>query len=133
MKIVKIIIPILGLFLSLSIVADDDDFNQEENHIHKSLEHLNLSTQQRTQIKMILKSSTKSFHEFYEKKENYEEKLKTIIQNERFDAQLYIKTKEEISKKAIALEAKILKNMHEVLTQKQRKRFTYYLKEWKFE
>jgi len=121
------------LIFSITLFADDDNYKYEDNHIHKSLEHLNLNTQQLEKIKKILTADKKDFETFYENKEEYEKKLKSIMRNEIFDKKLYIKTKKEISKKAIELEALTLKKIHEVLNNKQRKRFSHYLKEWRFE
>jgi len=129
----KILVLFCTLILSFSLFADDDNYKYEDNHIHKSLEHLNLNTQQLEKIKKILTANKKDFETFYENKEEYEKKLKSIMRNETFDKKLYIKTKQEISKKAIELEALTLKKIHEVLNNKQRKRFSHYLKEWRFE
>jgi len=129
----KFLVLFCTLILSFSLFADDDNYKYEDNHIHKSLEHLNLNTQQLEKIKKILTANKKDFETFYENKEEYEKKLKSIMRNETFDKRLYIKTKQEISKKAIELEALTLKKIHEVLNNKQRKRFSHYLKEWRFE
>ncbi len=129
----KILVLFCTLILSISLFADEDKYEYEDNHIHKSLEHLNLNTQQLEKIKKILTADKKDFETFYENKEEYEKKLKSIMRNEIFDKKLYIKTKQEISKKAIELEALTLKKIHEVLNNKQRKRFSHYLKEWRFE
>jgi len=129
----KILVLFCTLILSFSLFADDDNYKYEDNHIHKSLEHLNLNTQQLEKIKKILTANKKDFETFYENKEEYEKKLKSIMRNETFDKKLYITTKQEISKKAIELEALTLKKIHEVLNNKQRKRFSHYLKEWRFE
>ncbi len=129
----KILVLFCTLFLSISLFADDDKYEYENNHIHKSLEHLNLNTQQLVKIEEILTANKKGFEEFYEEKEQYEKKLKAIMKHKIFDKKLYIKTKQELSKKAIDLEALTLKKMHQVLNDKQRKRFSHYLKEWRFE
>jgi len=129
----KFLVLFCTLILSISLFADDDKYEYEDNHIHKSLEHLNLNTQQLEQIKTILIVDKKDFETFYENKEEYEKKLKSIMKNEIFDKKLYIKTKQEISKQAIELEALTLKKIHEVLNEKQKKRFSHYLKEWRFE
>jgi len=129
----KILVLFCTLILSFSLFADDDNYKYEDNHIHKSLEHLNLNTQQLEKIKKILTANKKDFETFYENKEEYEKKLKSIMKNEIFDKKLYIKTKQEISKQAIELEALTLKKIHEVLNEKQKKRFSHYLKEWRFE
>ena len=124
---------LLTIYSSVFLLADDDKYEYEENHIHKSLEHLNLNSQQLEKIKKILTTDKKAFETFYEDKEEYEKKLKSIVKNEIFDKKLYIKTKQELSKKAIELEALTLKKIHQVLNNKQRKRFSHYLKEWRFE
>ncbi len=129
----KILVLFCTLILSISLFADEDKYEYEDNHIHKSLEHLNLNTQQLEKIKKILTADKKDFETFYENKEEYEKKLKSIMRNEIFDKKLYIKTKKEISEKAIELEALTLKKIHKVLNNKQRKRFSHYLKEWRFE
>jgi len=117
----------------MSLFADEDKYEYEDNHIHKSLEHLKLNTQQLVKIEEILTTNKKGFEAFYEEKELYEKKLKTIMQHNIFDKKLYIKTKQELSKKAIHLEALTLKKIHHVLNNKQRKRFSHYLREWRFE
>jgi len=129
----KILVLFCTLFLSTSLFSDDDKYEYEDNHIHKSLEHLNLNTQQLEKIKEILISDKQDFEIFFEDKELYEKKLKAIMKNKIFDKNLYIKTKQKISKKAIQLEALTLKKIHQVLNNKQRKRFSHYLKEWRFE
>jgi Spy/CpxP family protein refolding chaperone len=116
----------------MNIFADYNKFNEDE-HLYKSLDFLNLSTVQHYKIKNILIEFKYNYNEFYEFKERREKKLKKIMKNDSFDKRKYIMIKQEILNHAIKLEVNIIEKIHNILDKHQRKKFSKYLEEWEVE
>ncbi|MDZ7818812.1 MAG: hypothetical protein U5K55_09410 [Aliarcobacter sp.] len=127
MKILKIFLLLSSLFLFLN--ADDDKYK----HSYKNLDYLELNTQQIVKMKEILIDFKHQYKEFYEFKEDQEDKLKDILKDDIFDENLYLKILNEIKLKASLLELQRMKKIHTILDEKQRKKFSKYLKEWEVE
>lgn len=131
MKRLKILVLLCSL---LSFLYCSDEYHEhEKHHIYKNLDYLNLSPTQYEKIKEILIEYKNKYNHFYEKKEKKQLKLQKLIIKDEFDKEKYEKISEEIFKKAIKLEIKTLDKIHKILDKNQRKRFSYYLKEWQVE
>ena len=131
MKILKIFLLLSSLFLFLN--ADDDDGHHKYKHSYKNLEYLDLNTQQIEKMKEILIDFKYQYKEFYEFKENQEDRLKNIIKNDNFDEKQYLEILNEIKSKASFLEVQRMKKIYTILDEKQRKKFSKYFKEWEVE
>lgn len=132
----KIFALLCSLFLSFSLVADDDyDYEHEhkKNHIYKNLDYLNLSKHQYKEMKEILIDYRKKYEKFYKTKAKKEKKLQELIREEKFEIQEYESIVKEIRQEALELESSTLQEIHSILSAQQRARFSYYLKEWRVE
>jgi Spy/CpxP family protein refolding chaperone len=132
----KILALLCSLFLLNSLYAEDYKLNNHEykkDHIHKNLDYLNLDKKQLEKIKDILIKYRKKYDKYSKKKTLKEQKLKELIKQENFDKEEYEEILEDIYEDAAELEAKVIKRIHSVLTVEQRKKFSYYLKEWRVE
>lgn len=132
----KILTLFCNLFLLFSSsLYGDDNFKKEfkELHIYKNMDYLELTTTQENQIKEILLSCKKEFSKYYEKKQKAQKKLQKLIQKKHFNKEKYEDIAEDITEEAIELEIKIFKQLHKILTPHQRKKFSYYLQEWRIE
>ncbi|MCK9491381.1 MAG: Spy/CpxP family protein refolding chaperone [Sulfurimonas sp.] len=128
----KIFVLLCSLFLSLSLFADDD-YEHKKNHIYKNLDYLNLNEHQHKEMKEILIDYRKKYEKFYKKKDKREKKLQELIKEEKFDKKEYKNIIKEINEKAVELEIDTLKEIHSILSASQRKKFSYYLQEWRVE
>ncbi|MDD2895167.1 MAG: hypothetical protein PHG81_04030 [Aliarcobacter sp.] len=128
MKILKIFLLLSSLFLFLN--ASDDKHNR---YSYKNLEYLNLNSEQLEKIKEVLIESKRKYKDFYEYKQAKEDKLKDIIENNIFDEKLYFDVLIDFKTKASLLEIEKMKNIHTILDEKQRKKFSKYLEEWEIE
>ena len=127
---------ILTLFCSLFLISQlyaSKEYETKNTHIYKNLDYLNLDSNQEEAFKAILISSKKEFAKYYEKKQNAQKELQKLIQEEHFNKKKYEDIAEDIAEEAIELEVKIFKQIHQILTPKQREQFSYYLQEWKVE
>ncbi len=122
------------LFLiSFTMFADDHKKyydHDRERHINKELSHLNLSKEQNTKVKKILKEFRFDLKEFRELKENIEQKRKDIFTKELFDATALKKLNSELDARSHDIENRFLKSMHSILTKQQREDFIYYFDDW---
>jgi periplasmic protein CpxP/Spy len=129
MKILKIFLLLSSLFLFVN--ADDDDHGYR--HSYKNLDYLELNTQQTAKMKEILIEFKDQYKEFYEFKEKQEDRLKDILKDDIFNEKEYLAILNEIKSKASLLEVQRMKNIHNILNEKQRKKFSKYFKEWEVE
>ena len=128
----KILTLLCSLFLISHLYASKEH-ESKNTHIYKNLDYLNLDSNQEEAFKAILISCKKEFSKYYEKKEKAQQELQKLMQEEHFDKEQYEDIAEDIAEEAIELEVKIFKQIHQILTPKQREQFSYYLQEWKVE
>ena len=127
---------ILRIFLILSsllLVLNADEDKHKYKHSYKNLDYLDLTNEQAKAIKKALVELKKDYEDFYEYKEKQEDILKDIIKANNFDEELYYKTIMDLKTKALKLEVKRIKKIHEVLNEKQKEEFADYLEEWEIE
>ena len=129
MKILKIFLLLSSLFLFVN--ADDDDHKYK--HSYKNLEYLELNSSQLEKMKDILIDFKHKYKDFYEDKEDKEDELKDIMKADIFDQKQYLEILNDIKTKASLLEIEKIKNIHTILDEKQRKKFSKYLEEWEVE
>ena len=129
MKILKIFLILSSLFLFVN--ADDDDHKYK--HSYKNLEYLELNPSQLEKIKDILIDFKHKYKDFYEYKDDKEDELKDIMKADIFDEKQYLEILNDIKTKASHLEIEKIKNIHTILDEKQRKKFSKYLQEWEVE
>ncbi len=127
MKILKIFLILSSLLLVLN--ADED----KHKHSYKNLDYLDLNDSQVKAIKKALLELKKDYKNFYEYKDEQEHILENIIEAENFNDELYYKTLIDLKTKAAKLEIERIKRIHEILDEKQRKKFADYLEEWEIE
>ena len=129
MKILRIFLLLSSLFLFVN--ADDD--HKKYKHSYKNLEYLELNKEQLKQMKDILIDFKHKYKDFYEYKEDKEDELKDIMKADIFDEKQYLEILNDIKTKASLLEIEKIKNIHTILDEKQRKKFSKYLEEWEVE
>jgi protein CpxP len=135
MKILKIFVLLCSFFIYNSILADDDyeHENKSKHHIFRSLEYLNLDEIQYRKIREILIEYKKDYQKFYHYKSAKQKELEKLMQDDTFDKEQYIKIHNEIKIYSVEIEADKFERIHEVLTSKQRVKFSYFLEEWEIE
>ena len=129
MKILKIFLLLSSLFLFAN--ADDDDHKYK--HSYKNLEYLDLNSSQLEKMKDILIDFKHKYKDFYEYKDDKEDELKDIMKADIFVEKQYLEILNDIKTKASLLEIEKIKNIHTILDEKQRKKFSKYLQEWEVE
>ena len=129
MKILRIFLLLSSLFLFVN--ADDDDHKYK--HSYKNLEYLELNSSQLEKMKDILIDFKHKYKDFYEYKDDKEDELKDIMKADIFDEKQYLEILNDIKTKASLLEIEKIKNIHTILDEKQRKKFSKYLEEWEVE
>ena len=129
MKILRIFLLLSSLFLFVN--ADDDDHKYK--HSYKNLEYLELNSSQLEKMKDILIDFKHKYKDFYEYKDDKEDELKDIMKADIFDEKQYLEILNDIKTKASLLEIEKIKNIHTILDEKQRKKFSKYLQEWEVE
>ena len=129
MKILRIFLLLSSLFLFVN--ADDD--HKKYKHSYKNLEYLELNKEQLKQMKDILIDFKHKYKDFYEYKEDKEDELKDIMKADIFDEKQYLEILNDIKTKASLFEIEKIKNIHTILDEKQRKKFSKYLEEWEVE
>ena len=129
MKILKIFLLLSSLFLFVN--ADNND--HWYRHSYKNLDYLELNNEQTAKIKEILIEFKEQYKEFYEFKEKQEDRLRDILKDDTLNEKEYLTILNEIKSKASLLEVEKMRNIHNILNEKQRKKFSKYFKEWEVE
>lgn len=128
MKILKIFLILSSLFLFLNASED-----KHHKYPYKNFDYLDLNSLQVEEIKEVLIESKNKYKDFYEYKQNKEDKLKDIIKADIFNEKLYLEILDDLKTKETLLEVEKIKKIHLILDEKQRKKFPKYLKEWEVE
>lgn len=126
MKFLLIILIFTGLY------ADEYKYDNER-HLNKELSHLNLSKQQNTKIKRILKNFRFDLKEYREYKEEIEAKRESVFIQDVFDIEKLNELNMALDLKSHEIENRLLKSMHSILSKKQRCEFIYYFDDWEVE
>lgn len=129
MKILKIFLLLGSLFL----FANADNNDHWYRHSYKNLDYLELNNEQTAKMKEILIEFKEQYKEFYEFKEKQEDRLRDILKDDILNEKEYLTILNEIKSKASLLEVQKMKNIHNILNEKQRKKFSKYFKEWEVE
>ena len=129
MKILKIFLLLGSLFL----FANADNNDHWYRHSYKNLDYLELNNEQTAKMKEILIEFKEQYKEFYEFKEKQEDRLRDILKDDTLNEKEYLTILNEIKSKASLLEVQKMKNIHNILNEKQRKEFADYLEEWEIE
>jgi len=131
MQILKIFLILVSLSLFLN--ADDDHHYKKYKHTYKNLGYLKLDKSQKKEIKSILLEYKYKYKEFYEYKDDQEDLLEDIMEDDNFNKEIYFKTLIDLKTKAAKLEVEKMSRIHKILDEDQREKFADYLKEWRVE
>ncbi|MCF6310222.1 MAG: hypothetical protein L3J19_07115 [Sulfurimonas sp.] len=126
MKFLLIILIFTGLY------ADDHKYDNER-HLNKELSHLSLSKQQNINIKRVLKNFRFDLKEYREYKEEIEAKRESLFIQDVFDIEKLNELNIALDARSHEIENRLLKSMHSILSQKQRREFIYYFDDWEVE
>ncbi|WP_419766375.1 MAG: hypothetical protein ACNI28_06350 [Arcobacter sp.] len=138
----KILALLCSIIFTSNLFADDhneyhekfEDYKEShKHHLYKNLDYLNLDKQQLSDLKKVLIKYKKEYKKFYKFKTKKEKKLSSFIKKEDFDEVSYKEILSEINTKAQNIELANLKKIHAILNKKQRKKFSYFLQEWRVE
>jgi Spy/CpxP family protein refolding chaperone len=133
----KILALLCSLFFTINLFANKYEHHEEKeeykHHIYKNLDYLNLDKNQLSALKEVLKSYKKETKRFYKFQRNKERELTQIIKEKDFDEITYGKILDEINEKRKEIEIKNLKKIHDILDEKQKEKFSHFLKEWRIE
>jgi len=123
---------IILLLLISSSFADNYDYH-DEKHINKELSHLELSKKQNIEVKHVLREFRDLLEEFEEFKVSVEKMRQELFLQEHFDTEKLDRLDSQIDEKAHSIEKFFLKQIHAILTVKQREKFIYYFDDWEVE
>lgn len=115
------------LFLNVLVAGD-------HSHYHgKDLTFLELDGRQEDKVKDILRTYRKDIKEYRKYKEEMFEGKQDIFKKDIFDGAALDKINQQVSDFATRIEINFLREVHQVLSEKQRKKFVSYIDEWEIE
>ncbi|MDO8453772.1 MAG: hypothetical protein Q7S59_04315 [Sulfurimonas sp.] len=118
------------LLLITSLFAENHK-SHNEHHIYKELSHLDLSTDQNMELKIILKEFRTQLKEFKDLEKEIEEKRKELFLLDSFKVNEVDALNHLLDDKAHGIENNFLNKIHLILTIEQRKKFMDYFDDWK--
>jgi len=127
-----------AMLLSSLLFCDHDayEYNEEERksiHMPYDMHYLDLSSKQQKEIRHLLASSRERRKNLHKRTEALERSLSALFDQKYFDKQAFIERQLQLKKEALQIEADLLEGIHSILTEKQRKKFVHYLKEWEID
>lgn len=141
----KILALLCSIFLSMSLMADDDDYHKKfkeykenyykssSSHFYRNLDYLNLSNEQSSKLKEILIKYKVDYKKFYKFKKIKEFELSKFFKDDKFSKENYISIYQEIRNRALEIEVSIFSEIHNILDKEQREKFSHFLEEWRVE
>ena len=119
-------------------VADYDKEEHERNeyrqkHIPLDMRYLHLNKKQLSQAKKIIKQFRRDYKIYYHAKEASEKKVEKLFLKKTFDTKAFYQIVDKPNRYLLQMQSRFFSKMHQILTPKQRKRFTYYMEEWEVE
>lgn len=140
----KILAILCSLFFAINLIADDDEhkkykdykekyYKSSKSHFYRNLDYLKLSDEQSEKLKEILINYKIDYKKFYKFKKTKEYELSKLFEKNSFSNDEYKKIYNEIKEKSLNLEILIFSEIHAILNEEQREKFSYFLEEWKVE
>lgn len=136
-----LIVLFFSIILNTLLLASDDDFEKYKNkyyksdkyNLYKNFDFLDLNSVQYTQLKDILIEYNENYRKLHDLKEDIEDEIEDILENEEFDSKKFSDILKYIKIKEIEVETKKIEKIHAILTKKQRKKLAKYVEEWELE
>lgn len=136
----KILALLCSFLFTFNLLASDHNEDHEKfekyknkHHLYKNLDYLNLSGNQLFSLKGVMKKYKKEYKKFYKFKKKKEEELSSLIKEKLLNEERYKAILSQINSKAMELEISNLKEIHGILNEKQKEKFSYFLQEWRVE
>lgn len=98
-----------------------------------NMEYLHLSKEQKDQIRSFFKKSQKRYKKLHKKIEKAEHQLIKHFNETSFNKKEFVRVQIELKKEELQIEAELLERIYAILTSRQKREFTEYLKEWEIE
>jgi Spy/CpxP family protein refolding chaperone len=129
----RILLIISLLIFTLFADDDDDDDKRDHHHYSKDFTSLYLTSQQKDNLKDILKEYRHDVKRYrHYKKEALEEK-EDLFSEDTLDTNKLTQLNQKVSLKASNIEIDFLEKIHEILSKEQREEFTDFIEEWEIE
>jgi len=125
---------ILILLVLLTFLISDEEYEHEKEHYYrKDLSYLYLNKSQKSKVKQVLKEYQKELRKYIELKKDIARKKRKLFMQKDFDKDKVKMLTKKLFEFSGKIEANFLNNMHKILNQKQRKKFSRYMHEWEIE
>ncbi len=126
---------ILILAVLFTFLVSDEDYeeHEREHYYSKDLSYLSLDKEQKTRVKKILKEYQKELKKYIEIKKQIIKEKRNLFLKKRLNKEKIKELGTRLFEFANKIEVNFLNNMHKILNQKQRKKFSRYIYEWEIE
>ncbi|WP_345993604.1 periplasmic heavy metal sensor [Sulfurimonas sp. HSL-1716] len=121
------------LLFSFAFGEEKHKHGDHEFHMPRDMGYLHLDEGQRDKISKILSKNERDLEELHRRKELAEMKTKRLFLEKDFDIKAYKRLMVELKTESVHIQAEMFRQMHDILTPKQRELFLYYMKEWEVE
>lgn len=115
-------------FLSLSPLYGDDD-----NRFPMDLNDLELTQQQHRLVESAMREYQLSYRRYHHQSKKAQKELNALFMAPTFDEKSFESKNLEIQKSSIEIRTQLLKRVHTILNQEQKRRFVHHLEEWDIE
>lgn len=127
---------IVFLLIISPIFADHDDYDEHKRkkyHMPLDVSYLKLNSEQYRQIKHIVKKFKHEHKEFHHQSQKTRKKISKLFLSDNFERDEFVRLSNRLKSLSINIQADFFEKIHKLLTQKQKKRFVKYMKEWEVE
>lgn len=113
--------------------CDDDEHEKHHHYYNKDLTYLDLSYEQKKNIKKLLKDYREDLKDYREYKEDILDEKQELFEKDIFNSKKIAELNMKLANEASKIETILLENIHKILTKKQRELFIKYIEEWEIE
>ena len=132
-----LIVLIISIVFNSFLIASNDDYEKhykkDTYNLYKNFDFLDLNSIQYTQLKEILIQYNENYRKLHEYKEEIEDEIEDILENDNFDKEKFRNILKDIKFKHLELEVNKIEKIHAILSKKQRKKLAKYVEEWELD
>ena len=124
---------ILTLLATLFLLGLNPLYGDEDNRFPMDLSDLGLTQQQHHFVESAMREYQLSYRRYHHQSEKAQKEINALFLASTFDEKSFVSKNLEIQKSSIEIRTQLLKRVHTILNQEQKRRFVHHLEEWDIE
>ena len=124
---------ILTFITTLFLLGLNPLYGDDDNRFPMDLSDLGLTQKQHRVVESAMREYQLSYRRYHHQNEKVQKELNALFMAQTFDEKSFQSKNLEIQKSSIEIRTQLLKRVHTILNQEQKRRFVHHLEEWEIE